>query len=151
MAVYFIILAMLVYESAVDIKHMRIDVRAATAAGILGVAVGRSVYGQPVIWLLYGFIIGGLVSLMAWISRQGIGYGDGVILAVMGLCIKPSVVLCSLWASMLAAGLYGTVGIFRGRRTRASALPFIPFVTAVYVVVFVFFIFMEGGVGYAYL
>lgn len=151
MAVYFIILAMLVYESVVDIKHMRIDVRAAVAAGILGVAVGRLVYGQPVIWLLYGFIIGGLVSLMAWISRQGIGYGDGVILAVMGLCIEPSVVLCILWVSMLAAGIYGAVGIFRGRRTRASALPFIPFVTAVYVVVFVFFMFMEGGVGYAYL
>lgn len=150
MAVYVIILAMLVYESVVDIKHMRIDVRAAVAAGVMGVAVGRLAYGQPLAWLLYGLLTGGLVSLMAWISRQGIGYGDGVIFAVMGLCIEPSVVLGILWVSMLAAEVYGAVGIFCGRRTRGAALPFIPFVTAVYIVMLVFFMFGGGGAEYAY-
>lgn len=150
MAVYFIILAMLVYESAVDIKHMRIDVRVAIAAGVLGVAVGRLVYGNSLIWLLYGLLIGGFMCLMACISRQRIGYGDAVIFTVMGLCIEPSVVLGILWVSMLAAGIYGAVGIFRGSRAREAALPFIPFVTVVYAVALVFFMFMGGGAEYAY-
>lgn len=148
MVVYLIVLAMLIYESIVDIKFMKIDVRAAVIMGIAGVVVGRLLYAYPVIWLLYGVLIGGLLIFTSWLTKKRIGYGDGIIFAVMGLCINPAGVLWVLWASMLVVGIYGFVGVICGRRKKEDALPFIPFVTVLYALMFIF-VLCGGGSDYA--
>ena len=80
-----------------------------------------------------GIILGIFLALLAWVSKQRIGYGDAVIFMVLGMCLEPVRVLGILWISMLMAGVYGIVKIIAFNKSRSLALPYIPFVTIVYV------------------
>ncbi len=137
MAVYIITLVFLVYESVVDIRKKKIDVRAAAVAGVFDMIFGLAVYGHRISNIIFGAGVGILLIVCAWISRQRIGYGDGIVFIVLGMCMEPEKVLGILWGSMLLAGIYGTIKIMALKKSRSYALPFIPFVTAVYVVVFI--------------
>lgn len=137
MAVYIITLVFLVYESVMDIRKKKIDVIAAAVAGIFDIIAGLAVYGHRISNIIFGVGVGFIVIVCAWISRQRIGYGDGIIFIVLGMCMEPAEVLGILWGSMLIAGIYGTIKIMALKKSKSYALPFIPFVTVAYVVVFI--------------
>ena len=124
MVTYLIVMCMLIYESVIDIRYKKIDVRAVIAACAVSIPVGC---------FLYGIILGIFLALLAWVSKQRIGYGDAVIFMVLGMCLEPVRVLGILWISMLMAGVYGIVKIIAFNKSRSLALPYIPFVTIVYV------------------
>lgn len=84
---------------------------------------------QYFVWNYIGYFL----ALLAWVSKQRIGYGDAVIFMVLGMCLEPVRVLGILWISMLMAGVYGIVKIIAFNKSRSLALPYIPFVTIVYV------------------
>lgn len=66
MGTYLIVMFMLIYESAIDIRYKKIDVRAAIAACAVSIPVGCIFYGHPVINILYGIILGIFLALLAW-------------------------------------------------------------------------------------
>ena len=142
MAVNAFVLALLIYESIVDIRRLRINIIPAVMVGAFGLLMNVLVYKRPV-WWMAGLAVGIVLLLAALISRERIGYGDGVIFLVLGVCVEPVSVLWILWLSMLAAGIVGCVGVIRGKRDRKSAVPYIPFVLAAYVAVFL--LKMAGG------
>lgn len=133
MVTYLIVMLMLIYESVIDIRYKKIDVRAAIAACIVSILIGCIFYGHPVINILYGIIFGGFLIMLAWVSKQRIGYGDAVVFMVLGMCLEPVRVLWILWSSMVMAGVYGMVKIIVFNKSRSLALPYVPFVTIVYV------------------
>ena len=133
MVVYIAVFAMLLYESIVDIRTKSIDIVAAVPVGIMGGFLNIFVYGNNKRYVL-GAAVGIALILAAWISRQSIGYGDGIIFTVIGLCLEPERVVWLLWLSMTAAGIYGAVGIITKRRGADSSMPFVPFITGGYMV-----------------
>lgn len=145
MAAYIIMLVMLAYESVIDIRERKIDIRAVLAAGITSMLVGVFFYERPVIFILYGIILGGVLIMLARISRQRIGYGDAIIFMVLGMCLEPVRVLGILWVSMLMAGVYGMIKIILFNKDRNLALPFIPFVTIVFSGMFILNV-INGGI-----
>ena len=145
MAAYIIMLVMLAYESVIDIRERKIDIRAVLAAGITSMLVGVIFYERPVIFILYGIILGGVLLIIARISRQRIGYGDAIIFMVLGMCLEPVRVIGILWVSMLMAGVYGMIKIILFNKDRNLALPFIPFVTIVFSGMFILNV-INGGI-----
>lgn len=145
MAAYIIMLVMLAYESVIDIRERKIDIRAVLAAGITSMLVGVIFYERPVIFILYGIILGGVLLIIARISQQRIGYGDAIIFMVLGMCLEPVRVLGILWVSMLTAGVYGMIEIILFNKDRNLALPFIPFVTIVFSGMFILNV-INGGI-----
>ena len=129
---------MLIYESVIDIRYKKIDVRVAIAACIVSILIGCIFYGHTVINILYGIILGIFLALLAWVSKQRIGYGDAVVFMVLGMCLEPVRVLWILWSSMVMAGVYGMVKIIVFNKSRSLALPYVPFVTIVYVGMLIF-------------
>lgn len=142
MAVNAVVLALLIYESVVDIRRLKINIIPAAVVGVFGLLMNTLVYKRPV-WWMAGLAVGLVLLLAALVSRERIGYGDGIIFLVLGVCVEPESVLWILWLSMLAAGIVGCVGVIRGKRDRKSAMPYIPFVLAAYVAVFL--LKMAGG------
>lgn len=139
-----VVFVMLLYESMVDLRTKSIDIAAAVLVGIIGIIFNFFVYEKSGQWLC-GIAIGAAIILSAWISRQRIGYGDGIIFTVLGLCMEPVRLLWLLWFSVLAAGVYGVIGIITGRRNRTSKLPFIPFVAGCYAVLSTVWLFENIG------
>ena len=131
MPVNIAVLILLLYESVVDIIKRRINIIPAAAVGVLGMIMNGFVYKRPV-WWLAGMTAGVMLILAAFISRDRIGYGDGIIFLVLGACVEPSVVLWVLWISMLAAGIMGGILIIGGKRGREKPIPYIPFVASAY-------------------
>ena len=121
MGTYLIVMFMLIYESVIDIRYKKIDVRAVIAACAVSIPAGCIFYGHPVINILYGIILGIFLALLAWVSRQRIGYGDAVIFMVLGMCLEPVRVLGILWISMFMAGVYGIVKIIAFNKSRSLA------------------------------
>ena len=89
MVTYLIVMCMLIYESVIDIRYKKIDVRAVIAACAVSIPVGCFFYGHTGINILYGIILGIFLALLAWVSKQRIGYGDAVIFMVLGMCLEP--------------------------------------------------------------
>ena len=132
MIVYIIVILMLIYESVVDIKKKYIHIWPVAAAGIMGAALNVGIYGVKASDIAGGAAVGGILLLMAFVSRQQIGYGDAAVFLALGVCLGPVRALWVLWLSMLAAGIVGIVGILRKKHGWRSQMPYVPFVTAGY-------------------
>ena len=80
---------------------------------------------------------GAVLFLAAFASRGGIGPGDGLMTAVLGLFLPLEEVLLMLAISFLCAGLYAGALLMR-RRGGGTAFPFAPFLMSGYLLA-------EGG------
>lgn len=138
MIVYIIVGLMLVYESVVDIRRKYVHIWPVAVTGFAGAMLNLSIYGIKAAFIIGGAAIGGMLLLMAFVSRQQIGYGDAAVFLALGMCLGPVNVLWILWISMLAAGAMGIVGIFRKKHGWRSKLPYIPFVSVGYIVLLPF-------------
>lgn len=134
MVVNAVVLILLLYESVVDIIKRKINIVPTMAVGVLGLLMNRIVYKRP-LWWLAGLAAGSVLMLAALVSKEKIGYGDGIIFLMLGVCVEPLTTLWVLWISMFAVGIMGSVGIIMGKRCRDSQIPYIPFVAASYIVV----------------
>lgn len=138
MIVYIIVVLMLIYESIVDLKKKYIHLWPVLVTGLMGGVINMSIYGIKASGIMAGAAVGGILLLMAFVSRQQIGYGDAVVFLALGMCLGPVTALWVLWLSMLAAGVAGTVGIIRKKHGWRSQLPYMPFVTVGYIVLLPF-------------
>lgn len=133
---WFLNIAPLPYLSAaaaLDIKHQKVSVRMALAAGAIAVALQLLWQRQHISWML-GILPGAALLAAAWVSREAIGFGDGCALLVTGLYLgfRPGV-------SILMTALFLTfpVSLFYlvcKKADRRKTLPFIPFLLAGYLI-----------------
>lgn len=92
--------------------------------------------------LLYGFILGGLnlftvaIALLPGIvfliigklSREAFGYGDGIVVLIMGLYIGIQKLVDSLLIALLLAGVWSIVLMVFLKKKKQAEFPFVPFV-----------------------
>ena len=79
--------------------------------------------------LLISLIPGALLLLIAYVTRQGVGYGDGLLALCIGPAVgAPALVTGMCMAVVISAIFSGVLLVLRkaGRRTK---IPFVPFMT----------------------
>ncbi|MDE6202090.1 MAG: prepilin peptidase [Lachnospiraceae bacterium] len=110
--------------TAEDIRKKEIPVFKVLAAGFFAVlypmCVGQ-ISAQEIIW---GLVPGGILMLLALITKESIGYGDGMVAAVLGLWTGGWFTLAVVCAAVMLSGIYGTACLIRKKR---EPIPFIPF------------------------
>ena len=103
------------------------------SAAFAGIGICMSVmHGRRPAELLYSVIPGLILMLFSVITRGGIGFGDGIVVSVMGLFLnwQETAAVCGIGLMLSATG----AGIwFAIRRRRKDTLPFLPFLLAGYV------------------
>lgn len=125
-----ICLAILLGISVYDIRFRQIHKVVLVVGGIL--AAGSVVFGKTVSIpsAAAGLAAGGFFLGMAYVTGEKIGYGDGLLIGVLGLYLgiwKLVEVLSIAWLGLLlAAGFYL---VWKGWSRRAD-LPLSPFLTA---------------------
>jgi leader peptidase (prepilin peptidase)/N-methyltransferase len=96
--------------------------------GLIGIAVG---YGVP--WLI------GMIYLVVR-KREGLGLGDGMLLALVGALLGWKGVVVSLFGGSMLGSVIGIVVLLRAKKdVMQSELPFGPFLAAAAV----FYLFAE--------
>lgn len=74
-----------------------------------------------------GLFPGAVCIAVSWMSRQSLGYGDSILVAVCGLSLGMADCLQVLIAAMFLAGLFGLVLMVFFRKNRRYDMPFAPF------------------------
>lgn len=98
-----------------------IDLAAGTALSVLAAAY------------LPGLAAGGLLLAAARISREAVGYGDGICFCLLAFWLPWEELFTLLFTALVLCALPGLViGLIRGRRVKA--LPFLPFAAGAYLV-----------------
>lgn len=117
-----IFVAYLAYQ---DIREQRVSVLALIIAGsasILYLAAGEQL--NPV-QVICRSLPGVLLLFVALLSKEEIGYGDGITVLVMGLWIGMVCSLLVVCIGLFLAGICGTVLLVKGNREKQ--IPFVPF------------------------
>lgn len=124
MMVYCISLFFLALLAAEDIREKRVSIYkiilfAGTAIGYL-VSSRQFDWGEITVALLPGFAL----LLLAFLTREGIGYGDGAAVAALGLWTGGYFAMMATAVGITLAGFYGVFCLIKKKK---EFIPFMPF------------------------
>jgi leader peptidase (prepilin peptidase) / N-methyltransferase len=127
-----IVLLLLAVSSIEDLRNMKIYMPPLYAA--IGVGMILAIFGDSELFLyrLAGLLPGGLMLLLAFFSREAIGFGDAELFLALGIFLGLWESLLLLTGSLVLAALAGLFLWFR-KKSMKLAFPFVPFVLISYV------------------
>lgn len=82
--------------------------------------------------LLLACIPGGMAIVFSWISREAIGYGDGIVLVMLGCYLSLSQVLSIGLQAFGVAGVVAFILLVVFRKNGRYRIPFIPFLALLF-------------------
>lgn len=107
----------------------RILGRAAVNTGLMGTDAGLVLNAAAELAsdLIIGLLPGLFCIAISWISRQSLGYGDSILIAVSGISLGLLTCLHLLLTALFFAGVIGLVLLVFFRKGRKYDMPFAPF------------------------
>lgn len=121
---YCISLLFLAGLSAGDIREKKIPVYSvaffAVSAVLYRIVTGQFSWDE----LKWGMAPGWILLLLAFLTKESIGYGDGMMVLALGLWTGGWFALAVMCIGIMLSGVWGMVCIFR---KKAEPIPFVPF------------------------
>lgn len=124
---YLLTAVIFVICSATDIKSRRVY-NSVTAGYLLLALAGHLTEGTafPALWAA-GLLPGAFCFLLSWVSRQGFGYGDSMLVAICGVSLGVWTCLWILFYAFFWAGIWALVLFQLPGTNRKKEFPFVPF------------------------
>lgn len=85
---------------------------------------------------LYRFLPGAVCLLLGWLTRESIGYGDGLVLLCMGGFMEAAQLIHTCIMAITLAGVAAILLLVVWHKQRKTELPFIPFLLVGYGITF---------------
>ncbi|MCM1105417.1 MAG: hypothetical protein NC355_00600 [Blautia sp.] len=126
-------LAGLGYLSVEDIRRKELATLPILVVGVAGLALSLLGGEWRELSVLIRFVPGLLCLLLACVSRESIGYGDGLVILCMGGYLSIAQLLQMCMTALTLAGLAALFLLLVRHRGRKTTLPLIPFLLAGYV------------------
>ena len=126
-AVYMIVLMLM------DIKWKKLSLAALMSGFIIltaGFLCGRNIH---VMLLAAGAGVGIVFIVVSRVTEEAFGYGDSILILIIGGFIGFWNILSLLVAAFSMAALFSIFMLLRKKFHRKSAFPFVPFLTAAYI------------------
>lgn len=86
---------------------------------------------------LVGILVGGLFLIISKLTKEAIGYGDSLVILILGLHMGVFQMLQTLFLASVLAGGLSLFLLWRHKWSKSMTLPFLPFVAATYLGVMV--------------
>ncbi len=128
-----IILAGLAVLSWTDIRTRKVPVIPVMLSGVVFV-IYRVWTGVTVMELAAGILPGTLLLLLAFVSGESIGKGDGLVLFMLGIYCGMAKAVAVLGMALLLAAVLALVLLLLKRANRKTKLPFLPCLCAGYLI-----------------
>ena len=134
---YVCLLGYLSVETGSDIRKKEISVTRSVLCGVIAILLrtGMGMSGLQagtVQFLLTAILPGGVLLLIGQITRQEVGYGDGILLLVCGLCLGGKETIFLFVSGLFLMFPISLVLLLSGHTDRRAELPFAPFLLASY-------------------
>lgn len=128
-----ILLFLLGWNAFADIKSRKIEGKIVLAGGAAGL-LWCLTHGLPGLQqAVLGMLPGALLLLIGKLGKEAVGYGDGLLVTVVGIYAGVRNTFWLLLGALTAAAVAGCVLMLCGRGTVKTELPFVPFLLAAYV------------------
>ncbi|HHW99637.1 MAG TPA: prepilin peptidase [Firmicutes bacterium] len=119
--------ALLIVISFIDLDTMTIPTHL-VGLGVVWATAYNLYTRQPIAdWLLAGVLGYGLLYLIYFLSRGGMGGGDVRLAGLLGLVLGLRLLACALLVAFVSGALVALLLLASGKATRKTALPFGPF------------------------
>ena len=93
-------------QSVWDIRTKELPLRISIFLGICG--LGYSIYMRRDLWeIIFALIPGVLCLVMGYITKQAIGYGDGILLCALGMWYSSEVLIVMFMMALICAAVVG--------------------------------------------
>ena len=80
-----------------------------------------------------GSIVGGVFLLIGWLSREAIGYGDGLALVTLGIFEGGSRMIPIIFWAFFLSSIYGSKKLLGLKKQKTDTMPFFPFLFMAFV------------------
>ncbi len=119
-----------------DLRKHRISIL--LTAGIFLAAVILRIWRGEYTALAAGILPGVLLLGLSWITKESLGYGDGLVQSVLGALLGWKKALEILLGAFFLAAIFSAAALAAHRLGRKSELPFLPFILSAYLVLLIF-------------
>lgn len=118
--------------SIMDIRVRKVPFWILAVGGIAAVGVRVLQYGRLDFLAVGGAVAGGLFTVVSKITREGFGYGDSLLILVMGVYLGFWELMAVLLGAFLLSALFAMGLLVFGGFDKKRGYPFIPFILASY-------------------
>lgn len=119
-----------------DLRKHRISIL--LTAGIFLAAVILRIRRGEYAALAAGILPGVILLGISWITKESLGYGDGLVQSVLGALLGWKKALEILLGAFFLAAIFSAAALAARRLGRKSELPFLPFILGAYLVLLIF-------------
>lgn len=119
-----------------DLRKHRISIL--LTAGIFLAAVILRIWRGEYAALAAGILPGVILLGISWITKESLGYGDGLVQSVLGALLGWKKALEILLGAFFLAAIFSAAALAAHRLGRKSELPFLPFILGAYLVLLIF-------------
>lgn len=110
-----------------DLKEQKIPAWYLGLFGFFGV-LGNLLYQYQEWSCLFGGIcIGGILLMVGWLSKEELGYGDGIAVMILGIFEGWKKLLPTLLAAFFLSSIWGMFQMFWCKKSGKETMPFFPF------------------------
>ena len=113
--------------AAIDLKCRKVYLQLAAGYFLLTAAGHIFHREQGIVFFLTGLLPGLFCLTVSWISREGLGYGDSLMILICGLSLGFSRTVILVSAAFFFAALLSIFLLSLGKASRQTQLPFLPF------------------------
>ena len=118
-------------QGVMDFKYKEIPLWFTLLGGVVGIVICVR-EERTVFELLVSCLPGLVVIFFSWMTKEIIGYGDGIVLLVMGFYLSLSQVLSVGMFAVFIAGIVALILLTIFQKRGSYRIPFIPFLTLAY-------------------
>ena len=118
--------AFLLWESFEDIKTQEIEVRILALFGVIAILLEVFYVRAGLGEMFLGAIVGLMALGVALVTRESIGYGDGVVMLIVGLCCGIKMMMEILVLAIAVLALVALITMAKKGVWADLRIPFIP-------------------------
>lgn len=126
---WIITVVFMVICTVVDVKKKEIPIAFIMLFGFLTAVYIGLFDKREIILILYSFIPGALLLALSLCTRESIGYGDGLVVLVLGMLTGVETCFLVVGLGLLVSSLCALILLVLRKVNGRSRLPFIPFLT----------------------
>ena len=123
----------LVVLAVADVRKKRLPLLLLLSGGFFIIAQSFCDRDISVISLAAGGMTGVLFLFVSMITKEAFGYGDSILILIMGTFLGFWDILYLLMGAFLMAAVFSAVMLIKTRFDRIASFPFVPFLTIAYI------------------